>query len=227
MNLSLSAVSAALFLLTPLAQAADPAASNISCGVPANTVSGATGSGVAAAAGEALPNTAAPIAWGDLGAKATAQYSGDGLAIATTPAGTVALRCAFQKLDGELTREGLWLNSTVPNAPASRFRLMADGIGRAEAAMVALPQVGTTECADQQARFTRPGLTEEYSVSADGVRQDFVVDAAPAGSGDLRVELALTGAQAEAAADGAQLVLDGSGRKLAYSRLRVVDATGK
>ena len=229
MNLSLSAaVSAAVFLLTPLAQAVDPAASNISCGVPANTVSGALGTGAAAAAGETLPNTTStPIAWGELGAKATAQYSGDGLAIAATPAGTVALRCAFQKLEGELTREGLWLNSTDTNAAASRFRLRADSIGRAGAAMVALPQVGDTQCTGQQARFTRPGLTEEYSVSADGVRQDFVVDAAPAGAGELRVELALTGAQASASADGAQLVLDGSGRKLAYSRLRVVDATGK
>jgi hypothetical protein len=43
----------------------------------------------------------------------------------------------------------------------------------------------------------------------------------------LRVELALSGARAEATAYGARLRLEGSGRVLAYSRLRVEDATGR
>ena len=33
---------------------------------------------------------------------------------------------------------------------------------------------GTVSVADKLVRFTRPGLTEEYSVSVDGVRQDFI-----------------------------------------------------
>ena len=41
------------------------------------------------------------------------------------------------------------------------------------------------------------------------------------------MELALSGARAEAAAGGARLKLEGSGRTLAYSRLRVEDATGR
>jgi hypothetical protein len=41
------------------------------------------------------------------------------------------------------------------------------------------------------------------------------------------VELDVTGARAEALGNGARLVLDGSGRKIAYSRLHVVDAGGK
>ena len=41
------------------------------------------------------------------------------------------------------------------------------------------------------------------------------------------MELALSGARAEAAAYGARLRLEGSGRALAYSRLRVEDATGR
>ncbi len=78
-----------------------------------------------AASGDALPNASnAPIAWGDLGAKATAQYSGAGLSVFTAE-GAVRLRCAFQKLEGEVTREGLWLSSTVPGAAASRFRVVA------------------------------------------------------------------------------------------------------
>ena len=89
---------------------------------------------------------------------------------------------------------------------------------------------------DKLVRFTRPGLIEEYSVSVDGVRQDFIVESPPLNpqpstlnrlAGDLRVELALSWARAEAAAGGARLRLEGSGRTLAYSRLRVEDATGR
>jgi len=81
--------------------------------------------------------------------------------------------------------------------------------------------------AENLARFIRPGLTEEYSVSVDGVRQDFIIEQRPVGAGPLRVELVVAGAQVEPLADGAQLVLENSGRKIAYSRLRVTDATGK
>lgn len=99
-----------------------------------------------------------------------------------------------------------------------------------------LPRTGMVSVNDKLVRFTRPGLTEEYSVSVDGVRQDFIIESPPLNpqrstlnqsAGDLRVELALSGARAEAAAGGARLRLDGSGRTLAYSRLRVEDATGR
>jgi len=76
-------------------------------------------------------------------------------------------------------------------------------------------------------RFSRPGLVEEYTVSADGVRQDFLVATPPPDAGDLRVTLAASGARVEATPFGARLVLEGSGRKIAYSRLRVTDATGR
>ena len=132
--------------------------------------------------GMAATPTNSPIAWSDLGAKATAQYSGDGLAIAVTPSGAVRLRCAFQKLEGEVTCEGLWLESTVPGAaavPASRFRVVADAVGREGGTVTALPRSGTASGAASCARCARPGLVEEYSVSVDGVRQDFVVAQPP------------------------------------------------
>ena len=90
-----------------------------------------------------------------------------------------------------------------------------------------LSGTGTVSVEDKLVRFTRPGLTEEYSVSVDGVRQDFVIAAPLAGAGELRVELALSGARAEATASGARLRLEESGRALAYSRLRAEDATGR
>ena len=173
------------------------------------------------------PSSNAPIPWSELGATATAQYSGDGLSIATTPEGVVRLRCTFQKLEGEVTPEGLWLTSTAGSGAADRFRLVAGAVGRSGSSMAALPARGTPGGDASHARFVRPGLVEEYSVSVDGVRQDFVVSAPPAGAGDLRVELVLSGARAAKAATGAQISLDGSGRKLSYSRLHVADATGR
>jgi hypothetical protein len=83
------------------------------------------------------------------------------------------------------------------------------------------------EVAGQVVRFTRPGLAEEYSVSMDGVRQDFVVPERPPGDGQLEVQLEVSGAWVEQTTYGAQLVLEKSGRRIAYSRIRATDAKGR
>jgi hypothetical protein len=96
-----------------------------------------------------------------------------------------------------------------------------------------LAATGQVSVHEKLVRFTRPGVTEEYSVSVDGVRQDFIIESPPLNpppstlNQSMRVELALSGARAEATASGAMLTLEGSGRVLAYSRLRVEDATGR
>ena len=240
---------------------------------------------MAQAAGLAATNTPAAIPWNQIGAKAGADYQGDGLAVTPTESGA-RLHCVFQRLDGEATPEGLWLTSTVTNTvsdPSSvaalrrvdRFRVTAAQVGRVtpcapglragemrnlEAGGGAprvtrpttpLPIQGTVSIKAHTVRFSRPGLTEEYRVSMDGVRQDFIVDHAPLSppNGELVVKLDVSGAKVEPAADGARpvrypqqieetehgnslthgarLVLANSGRKIAYSRLRVTDATGK
>ncbi len=182
----------------------------------------------------------AAIPFSDIGARATANYQGDALGVTATADGA-RLRCGFQKLEGHATPEGLWLESTKPGA-AGRLRLTASAVGRAGLSTInpqlstPLAPTGKVSVEDKLVRFTRPGLTEEYSVSADGVRQDFVIESLRLNpqpstlnqsAGDLRLELALSGARAEAVAGGARLRLDGSGRALAYSRLRAVDATGR
>lgn len=171
-----------------------------------------------------------PIPWNELGAKATAQYSGDGLAVSATEGGA-RLRCAFQKLDGEVTREGLWLVSTAAESTGERFRVVATAVGRTAHAVPsvsgALSATGTVEVQGEVACFIRPGLVEEYRASVDGVRQDFVVRQSPAGGGRLRVELEVTGALVEARAQGARLVMAESGRQINYNCLQVTDANGK
>jgi hypothetical protein len=194
----------------------------------------------------ALAKTSEAIPWSQIGAKAGADYKGDGLAVIPTADGA-RLRCVFQRLEGEATREGLWLTSTGTDAVNDRFRIVVTAVGRvtpcAPTAVggaanrttnnqhpttnIQLSATGNVSIDGQIVRFTRPGLVEEYTVSMDGVRQDFVVRERPPGAGELAVRLAVSGAKVEPATCGARLVLENSGRKIAYSRLRVTDATGK
>ena len=138
------------------------------------------------------------------------------------------------------------VSNRLGSMPADRFRVVATAVGRAGSPLpavgcdrpedgahgvprppISLPTSGTVTLAEKMVRFSRPGLVEEYTVSADGVRQDFLVATPPPDAGDLRVTLAASGARVEATPFGARLVLEGSGRKIAYSRLRVTDATGR
>src|ERR1039458_9763964 len=87
---------------------------------------------VAPGEGRAATNDAAAIPWNQIGAKAGADYTGDGLAITPTESGA-RLHCVFQRLDGEVTSQGLWLTSTITNGINDRFRVTAVEIGRKSA----------------------------------------------------------------------------------------------
>ena len=119
-----------------------------------------------------------PIPFSEIGAKATAGYQGDAIGIEAKPEGA-RLHTGFQKLSASVTREGLWLNST--EEAGGSLHLVAGAIGREGAALRALPAAGAVMVGDKTVTFQRPGLTEEFSVSADGVRQDRL----PAGPCDL------------------------------------------
>lgn len=69
-------------------------------------------------------NAPATIPWSQIGAKAGADYNGDGLAVSPTESGA-RLHCAFQRLDGEATSQGLWLTSTITNGINDRVRVTA------------------------------------------------------------------------------------------------------
>lgn len=174
----------------------------------------------------AAPTQAATIPWDQVGAKAQENYRGNGLSV-LPGAGGAALRCVFQKLEGQVTQDGLSLSSTAEPVAGQPFRVMAQSVGRNGLGTLLLASTGKVETRKSLARFLRPGLVEEYSVSADGVRQDFLVTERPAGLGVLQMELAVAGATAEKERDGVQLVLTDSGRKLAYHRLKVTDARGQ
>ncbi|HOA59899.1 MAG: hypothetical protein KA191_03525 [Verrucomicrobia bacterium] len=182
----------------------------------------------------------APIPAEQVGMVAERQYRGAGASVEATLEGA-RLICAFQRIEGEATSEGLWLSSLPREFGEEGLRVIALEVGRGgdmgsgsagsdielQGGGGVLPSVGCVEVAGSTARFIRPGLTEEYSVSIKGVRQDFVIEQRPGGAGRLRVELGVDGARVKAAADGARLVADRSGRELTYNRLHVVDARGQ
>lgn len=168
------------------------------------------------------------IPFDQLGAAVEKQSPDNGTGITPTATGA-KLRAVMQDLEAEATPDGLWLTSTADEdaGKPNRFRIRATAAGRQGQIFSRFHERGTVRATPEIATFLRPGLTEEYSVSTDGVRQDFLVHESPSGAGELTVDLEITGAKAEAADFGAKLTVNGSGRELAYSRLKVTDATGR
>lgn len=129
------------------------------------------------------------------------------------------------KLSATVDAKGLHLESTEPDG--GDLRLVSRSMGRTESPTVFLPESGRVEAQDALIRFVRSGLIEEYTASQHGIRQDFLVTHAPAGSGFLRLGLSVAGARASALAQGVRLDLEASGRSLEYHRLHVTDAMGR
>ena len=81
--------------------------------------------------GQTQPVTGKAIPFAQLGAAAQKQYSGDGIGILPTKDGAT-IRAAFQRLEGQVTAEGLWLISTAgkDKGKDTRFRVRAMSLGR-------------------------------------------------------------------------------------------------
>jgi len=167
------------------------------------------------------PDTASGYSFEQLGAKVTATYNGEAIGI-TAIADGARLRSGFQELTADVTRAGLMVSSTEEGRCGS-VQLVAVAVARG-ANSKPLRATGEVVRDKDLVRFVRPGVVEEYSVSADGVRQDFLVQERPDGEGELLLSIALCGAEADATTEGISLKLDASGRELAYRRLLVTDA---
>lgn len=163
------------------------------------------------------------IPWAEMGTHVKPNAAAAGVKVVAED--QVQLLCEYQKLAGEVTRQGLLLTDLADSQKEKAWvRVAASHLGRAGLAGVELVGEGVVEKQSKGVRWVRPGLIEEFSTSVDGVRQDFVVSERPPGAGHLRLEIGLQGAVAETAAQGVVLRLAGSQRTLAYSKLKVVDA---
>lgn len=169
-----------------------------------------------------------------LGAEVQKHCPDGGTTITAIPGGA-RLKALMQDLEGEVSDRGLSLISTTDADAGERHRLSlkAVALGRIQdggncQTTLHLSEYGQTTIDTGKVTLARPGLVEEYSASTDGVRQDFVVLERPPGEGgSLALDLQLKGAYAEKAAYGAKIVIETTGRELAYSRLHVTDAKGR
>ena len=90
-----------------------------------------------------------------IGAVADKQYSGPGLAVVSSPEGA-QLQCVFQRLNGRVTAEGLWLTSMADGAKNQPFRVVAGSVGRDSRKSLLLS--GKVEVDGQVARFVPSGI---------------------------------------------------------------------
>ena len=173
------------------------------------------------------------IPWSQLGAKAGADYQGDGLAVIATAEGA-RLRCAFQKLEGQATREGLWVTSSVipPSGTVrDRFCIAATSVGQsamagderlfpmslressARSAMFIVNAPGDSQAPlgaacddDGSARGPMPLLTE---LERDSVGWPFYKHGAPSGAAAQVVQSEVSGLNGCAIGDTSAVSLDG------------------
>ena len=166
------------------------------------------------------------IAFDQIGAEADKHLTEGEPDVVATPWGAM-LTARFQDLAGEVDSSGLWLHSTAEQTAGVPLHVKAAALGRGMGIAYPFAATGSVNVGQAMARFERPGIVEEYSVSIDGVRQDFLLLERPEGVGQLRLELSVAGATARTDGDSISLVLDDSGRALAYNRLHVSDSAGK
>lgn len=151
----------------------------------------------------------------------------------------LTLRCRIQNTEAQVGIDGLWLASTQPGKPG-RVHVIATSFWRDTTNCVSgisqdipvqpIVRLAGTGCVlpgQGTIRFIRPDLIEEYSVTPEGIRQDFIITRRIPGQGELCVELTLSGATALQTCDAAKFILNDSGRELNYGRLHVNDATGR
>lgn len=158
-----------------------------------------------------------------LGEAASEKTGGDLQRITATKEGAEIV-CALQRLQGGADANGLWLRSTVDGQSQEKFSLRSVALGRSGGQMQALPIEGDVEVVGETAKWLRQEVVEEFSVSADGVRQDFIVHNRPDGEGELAIAVEVSGATLRSVDDGVLLIPSASSRELIYNRLNVYDS---
>lgn len=130
----------------------------------------------------------------------------------------------IQALTAEISPAGISLTSLEAGKPTS-FGLQLQAWGRSSAMSDATDH--SVYEREGAVYLSHEGITEKFSNSTSGIRQDFIIPEKPAGEGSLQIELSLVNATARPFEDGLILTLNDSGRELAYHRLFVTDSLGK
>ena len=162
-----------------------------------------------------------------LGAEIDQRYGAQGSGPVATDTG-YRLAAKMQALEAEVTPAGLTVTSLAKTEGQGSFSIAPVALNGKTPASAAQQTVRTE--ADGSVLLERGQVNERFTASADGIRQDFIISAAPeAAPSELVLGLAVQNASVsinEKNSGSVMLTLD-SGRRLAYSRLHVTDAAGK
>ena len=149
------------------------------------------------------------------------------IADAMETASGATMASPVQRLIAQVDHHGLTVQSVDPG-DGVRVRVL--GLGRG-GILPSLPATGAVGVSRDRRwmHIDRGGLREEITATADGIRQDFVIDRAPDGDGEVRLALALHGAEGvDAAADGSSVSFRfASGRAMRWTGLHTTDAAGR
>lgn len=124
-------------------------------------------------------------------------------------------------MQAEVSTSGLTLHSQV-KGKAEALQITPLAIGKDTLSDITK---GNVSLAGNTIALRRNGISEIFSSSVDGIRQDFLIHHKPAGSKPLTLALAVQGATVTGS--GQQLSLHTeAGRHLVYNKLHITDADG-
>lgn len=158
--------------------------------------------------------------------RATAQSRSD-QAVESLADGRIRVAVPLQRLVAEIGADGLRLRST-DDAGGAGFLQRLRSFGRAGERLAAVP--GELQQEGDLVVLRHGQIVEEFSVSAAGLRQDFVLASGPLGEGLLQLDLAFDGAEVrslETPVTSAVQLRMADGRALHYHALQVTDALGR
>jgi hypothetical protein len=125
--------------------------------------------------------------------------------------------------------DGFSLKPRVDTLNPWKLDYQVQGIFRGEQEVIALSESPEVSVTDQQLlQHHEDGLHIEYNNTAQGMRQNFILDHRPEGEGDLRVRLQTTGDLYPMLEDSSSVAMMGaSGAEAYYRDLKVFDANGE
>jgi len=173
-----------------------------------------------------------PIPFNRLGAEIDQKYGGQATGAVATERG-YRLAAKMQSLVADVTAGGLTVTSIAKSEGAGSFSVLPVAVNGVKAQKGGKPVAGSAS--DGTVTLDRGIISERFSASTDGIRQDFIIPAparqgkTKSASSELMLTLAVKGAKLSnhEKAQNAVLLTLPTGRKLVYNRLRVTDAQGR
>ncbi len=180
-----------------------------------------------ASASEGQSPQAKAIPMNKLGAEVDQRYGAQGSGPVATAAG-YKLTAKMQALEAEVSPAGLTVTSLAKKEGLGSFSIVPVALNGKELAATTKESIRTG--ADGSVVLNRGVVSERFTASSGGIRQDFIISAAPEPlASEFVLGLAVNNATLSASEKnpGSMVVTLDSGRRLAYSRLHVTDATGR